>query len=167
MALATDVRLERGATPAFPDVCCRCLRPQPEDVLVVRGRRSSWLALLVPWAGLAGRVERHEIPVCAECRAAAGRQRWRHRGIVIANLAVAIVVLVPLVERLGLERTWRKPIFVGGALLALAPAVLWIVFHPPVVDLTVAGDHVQFEFANADYARRFAAANGLPAPADS
>jgi hypothetical protein len=53
-----------------------------------------------------------------------------------------------------------------ATVLAVAPLWLWMAFHPLAVDLTVAKDHVEYEFAQARYARAFLAANPRATTAD-
>jgi hypothetical protein len=157
--MSIDVRLPRGTTPVFPDACCACGRERPGDTLVFRGRRIHLAELFMPWLWFFGKREQVAVPVCGGCRPLmSGGRRWR-----LVVLIVALAVAIPLVDHgvklLVLGRGTKRLVTLLGEFVALTPLLLWWVFHPPVFDITVGKDHVDYEFASRGYAERFLAAN--------
>lgn len=157
--MSIDVRLPRGTTPVFPDACCACGRERPGDTLVFRGRRIPLAELFLPWLWFFGKREQVTVPVCGGCRPllSSGR-RWRLLALVVA-LAVAIPIVSTWVKSFGLGRGMTRLVGLLGVFVALTPLLLWWVFRPPVFDITVGEDHIDYEFASRGYAERFLAAN--------
>ena len=46
-----------------------------------------------------------------------------------------------------------------GGVVGWLPYIVWSVFRPPLFDLTVRAELVEYEFASEEYARRFVEAN--------
>ncbi|MGB3970008.1 MAG: hypothetical protein WBO45_24955 [Planctomycetota bacterium] len=164
--MSTDVRLPKNVTPVFPDACCACGAPRPGDRVSVANRRFRWYELIWPWSWFLNKRVRVEVPVCAGCRPAllAGR-RWR--SWILAGVIVAVVSLAyPWAKSIGAGRTVAKVVVLAVCVVCLAPLMLWWALHPPPFDTTVGADHVDYEFASAEYARQFAACNPA-APARS
>jgi len=159
MPLAVEIRLPRTHSPVFPAVCCACLAERPGDELRVVGRFSSWWELLFPWLWFVRKPVRLRAPACPDCRAAA---LWQRRGrflVLVAMVAIALFVVDPWVRDAELTRQWKKLARLGAVAVLLVPVIGWWTVRPPVFDVTVAKDHVAYEFRHAEYARRFQAMN--------
>ena len=70
-----------------------------------------------------------------------------------------IVTIYPWLQTLDLGRQGSKLIALAAVLVGWLPYIVWSIFRPPLFDLTVGEDLVDYEFANADYAERFVEAN--------
>jgi fatty acid desaturase len=159
MPLSTDVRLPRNIVPVFPDACCSCGRDHPGDHILAKGRRVRFIELFLPWLWFFGKRVKLEVPVCAACRPEVlATRRWMLVVLVVAG-AIASYFVFPWVKSLELGRGMTKLVSLGAVVGAIAPLWIYWVFHPPKFDLTVFRDHVDYEFASADYARRFAECN--------
>lgn len=159
MPLSTDVRLPRAATPNFPDRCFVCDRERPGDVLRLTVRRAGAWDLVLPWLWFVRRPVRIAVPACPPCREGAVRQRRSRTLVLLTCIAVAAAFVFPLVKSWGLSRGWSRLAVLALCALPAVPWVLWITLRPPPIDLTVRGDTVDYEFADADYATDFRAAN--------
>lgn len=159
LPLSTDVRLPRTIAAIFPDLCCGCLREQPGDSIVVKGRRVGWLEIFLPWLWFFGKRVRVEVPVCAACRPGLlATRRWTLL-LIIVGIGVAGYFVFPWAKSLGLSRSMTKLVSLAAVLAVLAPGWLYWALHPPKFDLTVFRDHIDYEFASPEYARRFADCN--------
>ena len=74
-------------------------------------------------------------------------------------VAFALFLVDPFVRDADLSRQWMKLARLGAAAVVLIPVIVWWTLRPPVFDVTVAKDHVDYEFRNAEYARRFQVMN--------
>ncbi len=159
MPLASIVRLPHTMTPEFPDRCVACGRERPGDHFAISARATGLDAVFMPILWLVRRAVRTGAPACPPCRDAAGRQR-RWRGLlVIAVVGVAVPLIYPLAKSWGLPRAAVKLIAGALCLVPLGPIALWMIRHPPAFGILPGTDHVDYEFADPDYARDFAAAN--------
>ncbi len=159
MPFSTDIRLPRTAVPVFPDRCVACGRPHPGDFLRLSVRASGLWDLLLPWLWFTRRPARCEVPACPPCRAAAVRQRRIRFAVLVLALCVSIPFVMPWVKSWGLSRGWTRLLALAIGVLPLLPWGMWLALRPPPVDLTVGSDVVDYEFADAGYARDFAAQN--------
>ncbi|MBL8753429.1 MAG: hypothetical protein JNK15_09025 [Planctomycetes bacterium] len=159
MPFSTDVRLPRDVEPVFPDACCACGAAAPGNTVAIKGRRVRWSELFWPWLWFFGKRIVVAVPVCAACQPRLRSSRRWQTVILLASVAVAIPILFPLAKSFGFG--WRTTKAIGAVLtlVAVLPVVLWQMLHPPVFDITVGKDHVDYEFASSDYALRFRAAN--------
>lgn len=159
MPLSTDVRLPRPAVPVFPDACCVCCREKPGDVVAYKGRRFRWAELLLPWLWFFGKRVRLDVPVCSGCRPQVLSGRFWRTVVLLVALGVGIWFTFPWVKSFGFGRSATKWLSIGLLFVEMVPVLLWWVLRPPPFDLTVEAEHVDYEFASADYAERFADAN--------
>ena len=155
MALSTDVRLHRDRGPVFPDRCVACGRGQPDASFRIRRRPTRWLSVLTALPG--GRRTEVHAPACAPCVARMTSRRVV--SLVVTILLVTLGVFLALGALGSYDGPFKKPLGIGGALLALVPWILVEVLWPPVFDITVFRDTVDYEFADADYADEFEAMN--------
>ncbi len=159
MPLAAEVRLPRDHVPVFPDRCCACGRPRPGDVLPVARRRAAPWELLLPWVWFLRRPFRCAAPFCPPCRSDALRQRRIRLLALVAVVVAAAVVLGPWIKSFGWNRQWTRLLQLGSLAAIVLPIGMWWAIRPPVFDITVTRDGIDYEFRDADYARDFAAAN--------
>ncbi len=163
MPLSTDILLARHRSPVFPDRCCVCGKPRPGDTIPV-SRRSSLIGwdLLMPWLILMRRPVRRAAPACAPCRVEAIRYR-RVQGVVfVVAVTVAVVFVMPWVKSFGWSRGQTRLASLLLVTLAVAPVIVWHMLRPRAFDISVKRDTVEYEFADADYAADFRAANQSP-----
>ncbi|MFT4514526.1 MAG: hypothetical protein ACI91B_003237 [Planctomycetota bacterium] len=159
MPMSTDISLPKEQEPVFPPLCCRCLASDPEHKVRVSASRFSWAQLFFVWIWLFRKSVKHEVPLCDACR---GPVRWRKSLEILVLVAVAVLALtfvVPWIKSMGLSRQWQKIATYGGAFVFAIPYILWCVFRPPAFHMTVGDEHVEYEFADEDYAMQFAACN--------
>ncbi len=163
MPFSTDVRLPRRVDVSFPDLCCGCLRERPGDRYAVKARRFSWWELVFAWLWLTRRPVHCEVPMCTDCLSRASRLRWLRRFVLLLCLAAGVALLIWVVPSRGTARGTRRLIGLGMAALCVLPWGIWHMVRPPLFDVTVGKDHVDYEFANARYADAFRRANERPA----
>jgi len=159
MPFSTDVRLPRAAVPVFPEACCACGLERPGDRVAYKARRIRWAELFMPWLWFFGQRVTVDVPVCAACRPRVVSGRFWRTAATWAVLIVCLWFLYPWVKSFGLPRTATKVVAMVVVLLGMAPVLVLVALRPPPFDLTVGDGHVDYEFASADYARRFADAN--------
>ena len=75
-------------------------------------------------------------------------------------MSAVIWFCYPWVKTWGLPRLVAKLVVLAVVLVVLFPMLLWQTVRPAAFDITAGADHVDYEFADGDYAREFAAANG-------
>ncbi len=67
--------------------------------------------------------------------------KWRHIGVVLADMAVYLcIIVIPVTARFGYYatgQTWRANFYAGAALQALSAAGLWFFYHPPAHPLGI------------------------------
>ena len=155
MGLSHDVRLRKVITPIYPDRCVVCQRPGPDAHVSVWTHSIGWHTFVF-WHF--GRLFRAKVPACAACRRRFNRHKWLRWGLNGVMLAAALwLVLYLLGEYQGPLRKW---VWMGAALLVLAPYWLIEAFYAPAVALTAYSDEVDYEFADRSYAVEFARLNG-------
>ena len=159
MPMSTDIHLPRELEPSFPACCCRCLAPDADHTARFSAMRFSWWQVVFVWCWWSRKRIRHEVPCCGACRAAIRRRKWLEVIVFTSLVAASLVIMMPWLKSIGANRQWQKLGVFGGALVCWIPFLAWCVLRPPAFDMTVGDDHVTYEFANADYARMFAARN--------
>lgn len=159
MPMSTDVSLPRGSEPIFPSCCCRCLAPDAEQTVRFSASRFSWWQVFFVWIWWFRKAVRHEVPCCAECCPSIRRRKWLELIVYASLLVVSLAVVMPWLKSMGASRQWQKIGVFGGAMVFGVPFFVWTVVRPPAFDMTVGDEHVEYEFANADYARMFADGN--------
>tara|TARA_R110002073_G_scaffold89097_2_gene211339 strand:+ start:366 stop:944 length:579 start_codon:yes stop_codon:yes gene_type:complete len=159
MPMSTDVRLPREQEPVFPPQCCRCLAEDPEHRVRFSASRFSWAQVFFVWVWLFRKSIKHEVPACGACRGPMRRRKWLELLAFVGVGVLAMSIVIPWVQSMGLNRQWRKLVGIGVAIVIAIPYIIWCVIRPPAFDMTVKEDYVEYEFANGIYARRFAECN--------
>lgn len=159
MAFSIDVKLPRDVVPVFPDACCGCGRAQPGDSVTVKGRRIRWAELFLPWLWFVSKRVHVTVPTCAGCRPRVLASRRWNTLIMIVNLAIAVPFALPLAKSCGFGRGTTKILGLAFAFVGLAPYVVWSILRPPVFDITVFKDRIDYEFGYRPYAVDFYNAN--------
>ena len=151
--MASIVKLPRSVTPAFPDRCVSCGSEQPGNSYPA-APVLFWGRELLPGRSDAFAVN---VPACNDCKAFMERQS-RARFLAdalttIAGAAAAILVLVVHPGPIG----W---LFAAGAYcLVIQPLVIWEVFRPRPILLTLSGKTVEYRFRDEFYSIQFRAFN--------
>jgi len=158
MGLSTDISMPRDVEPVFPPMCARCLSDRP-GLVTFYGSRFSWGQVWFVWLWLLRKRVRCEVPICDDCRPAVKRRRGLELLLLVGVTASVVVTIHPWLDQLDLGRQWNKLIVLASVVVGLLPYLIWSVFRPPVFDLTVKEDLVEYEFANEAYAQRFFDAN--------
>lgn len=159
MPFSTDVRLPRAAVPVFPDACCACGRDKPGDHVLYKARRFLWAELLMPWLWFVSKRVTVDVPVCSGCRPRVVSGRFWGTVLLWGVVLAGIALTYPWVKSFGLGRSATKIVCALAVLVVTLPFWIMLALRPPPFDLTVGDDHVDYEFASATYARRFAEAN--------
>ncbi len=159
MAFSIDVKLPRDVVPVFPDACCGCGRAQPGDSVTVKGRRIRWAELFLPWLWFVGKRVRVTVPTCAACRPRVLASRHWNTALLLVNLVIAVPFAMPLAKSCGFARGTTKVLGLAFVFVGLLPYVLWSIFRPPLFDITVWKDHIDYEFGYRPYAVDFLHAN--------
>jgi hypothetical protein len=159
MPFSTDIRLPRRAAAVFPDRCVACGKERPGDHIALTVRASGLWDLFLPWIYFTRKPVRCQAPACPPCRDAAVWQRRVRFGALIIMIAVAIAFVRPWVKSWGLSRGSTRLLTLAISIVPLVPWILWLVVRPPPIDLTVHRDTVEYEFADAAYAKEFAQRN--------
>lgn len=156
MAGPVIVRIALDADPRFPKNCVVCRTAWPEHTLTVSRRREGVLNAF----GLLPLGRRHSFAV-PTCRSCAKRLSRRHRTdallTILGGVAAAAVGLVA-------HRVWRMSLtwaFIAAAAVLTIALTLRQFFAAPAFDFTVEGDHLDFEFASAEYAAVFHTQNTI------
>lgn len=163
MPTSHDITLPFDHKPAWPDACILCGYEKPGAVFRFRAGRVGWEQIVtLHWAF--GKRPYVEAPACGHCVRTLRRSRLiRALCSWIVILPITLVILYVVDKRLGWFsgplRPFRKWIAAGVILVALVPYVAWELFHPPCIDATARGKKIDYEFADPDYAERFAELN--------
>ena len=158
MPLSTDVSLPRDAEAVFPPRCVGCLSDRPE-LVTFHGSRFTWGRVFFFWLWLLRKRVRCEVPICSDCRPAVRRRKFVELLLLVGVASGVVVTIYPWLQTLDLGRQGSKLIALAAVLVGWLPYIVWSIFRPPLFDLTVGEDLVDYEFANADYAERFVEAN--------
>ncbi|MGE3165976.1 MAG: hypothetical protein AB7O52_13810 [Planctomycetota bacterium] len=152
--------LPHDAAPCFPDRCPACgdSAPREIDVMMARAFHPGHLVLCF----FMGRKVRLEVPYCAQCVGAVQLQRRWRSATCFLGVLVAIIVAAYLRRWVPAER--QNLVYVGAALAALAPALLWKGIAPPPIEVSVEPEGLRFEFRDPVYAQHFAGGNSREAP---
>jgi hypothetical protein len=156
--LSIDVTLPKDAAPEFPSVCVGCCA-QTSRFMRFRGSRFAWAELLFVWSWLFRKREKRDVPVCSSCRPVVRRRRWLEAGLLVAATWPAVSLLYPWLKEHDLGRQWNKLILLAVVFAAMFPYYVWSVLRPPLFDMTVRKDMVEYEFATRRYAEQFLLAN--------
>jgi hypothetical protein len=153
--MSHDVSLPKDHTPEFPDVCVRCLRPQPDSSFVPQGGAVSWwTAFLLFTPG------RRVKPIAPACRSCARWMRWMRRFRLLGWLVViAIAVVGSIALRKHVTPTWPRWVGYVYLVLLMAPYFVFNAVIPPHYDVTEFPKTILYEFKSRVYAMLFAAHN--------
>lgn len=158
MGLATSVSLHKDARPVFPDRCVVCAATGPTARVRFRGLGAGGaLSLFVPgfWIFTKSRV--YEAPACAGCKGRFVRQRWLRIVLTWVLVLVAVGLVYPYVSHFAFVP--RRLAAAALALVVLAPWIVFEVFFPRYLDITVHADRVELDFASRPVAVAFREAN--------
>ncbi len=158
MPFSVDVALPKVIEPSFPPVCVGCREEAPRTMRF-RGSRFSWAELLFVWLWLFRKREQRDVPVCEACRPVVRRRRWLEAGLLVAATWLAMHFLYPWLKEQDLGRQWNKLILLAVVFAAMFPYFVWSVLRPPLFDMKVKKDVVDYEFADRGYAALFWHAN--------
>ncbi len=154
--MSTDIHLPKSLRPIFPDRCIACGVDHPDGIYRAGTNAIGWWTLVFWSFGPRFSVN---VPACRPCRGRMRRQRW------VRLAAGAVFTLIGVGVGSYLLRWYRGPLkkwlILPIALVGLLPFFLWETFFPRPIDLTAYSTTVDYEFADADYAREFAALNGI------
>ncbi|MEC7724394.1 MAG: hypothetical protein VYD05_02690 [Planctomycetota bacterium] len=158
MPLSTDVTMSRDVEAVFPPLCVGCLSDRP-GLVAYHGSRFTWGRVFFAWLWLLRKRVRCEVPICDGCRHAVHRRKWVELLLLVGVASGVVAMIFPWVQSLDLGRQWSRLIVLAAVLLGWLPYIVWSVFRPPLFDLTVRAELVEYEFASEEYARRFVEAN--------
>ena len=158
MPLSTDVTMPKDVDAVFPPLCVGCLSDRP-GLVAFHGSRFTWGRVFFAWLWLLRKRVRCEVPICDGCRPAVSRRKWVELLLLVGVASGVGVMIFPWVQSLDLGRQWSRLIVLAAVLLGWLPYIVWSVFRPPLFDLTVRAELVEYEFASEEYARRFVEAN--------
>ncbi|HYE78078.1 MAG TPA: hypothetical protein VEI97_08835 [bacterium] len=153
MPLSADVRLPRSQAPQFPDRCVACAASHPGGTVTVASRTTNWLTLLTG----GGRLVQVTAPACPGCAA-----RIRHQRM-LRTVATFVAIGLGVAAALWIFRGQPSVPPAARLLSVIGPVVLvvlWELFHPPAIGLTVYPAAVEYEFRDPLYAEEFALLNG-------
>jgi hypothetical protein len=158
MPMSHDVVLARGKIALFPDRCLRCDSKAGLTFKCFLTSPSGW----APWVLLdTRRWFSATAPVCGDC---ASRVVWERRVRFLAFLlaiVLAVLIVGPFFRNHQSEIPFWKAARLLAAIVLLIPLFLAHLWWPLSFDISVAGDEASYEFANASYAKEFAALNGV------
>lgn len=158
MPLSTEVNLPRNHVAQYPNRCVVCGKHKPDSfVRIITSTMGWWLILLWWWWGWF-KPFKTRVPACKRC---VWRFHFRRFGSLAAVLLIAVIVMLyvwPHWQTIA-PRFGKKYVAVGVIILFIVPVVLFDVFLPPRMDVSVFSTNVDYEFADAEYARDFAAMN--------
>lgn len=154
--MSTDIRLPSQIAPIFPQRCVYSGEPSPDsDVGVVAHTQNLVLHFLAPFLWLVG-WRKVRAPIRSPYRAKFYFQAYARTFITLAVIVVALVFVMPMFEP---GTPWRKVKVLGLCIAALLPWVLFETLFPPRFDVTVHEDHIDYQFASAEYGEEFARLN--------
>jgi hypothetical protein len=159
MELSHDVVLAADCEVEWPAECPVCGAASPRNLLPVSGTRSTIAAFFLPILHLFQSRAKYEVPTCDACRGAELRSRWLRLLVLLALVGAGVAVASPWANGLTDSRFLRRLIVFGVAIVAMAPLIVWQVWAPPAVDVTLGRKSVTFEFRREAYANAFAARN--------
>lgn len=164
MPTSTDIKLPKSQPPAFPERCVACGLPAPGTTYRARvGAGEFWTAAF--WGF--GRAFAVDVPACESCIGRMRRQRYLRAAAFVAATAVGIVAGIYVGDALFREfrKPWRRWLVkltaVAVWFACCLPVFLFEVFSPRPLSLSESADAIEYEFRDAEYAREFAALNGV------
>jgi hypothetical protein len=158
MPFATIVRLPREVVPVFPDQCCACGSQRPGEQFRARTRPFRLRDVFQPWATLLGGWVHVEVPACPPCRSRMAWEPLRRVMLGLCGFALSLWLVHPW-WRDGMQLLDISLFLVVVTTMSAVPALLVLKFWPPAFDFTIQGGDSEYEFASAEYAKLFLAAN--------
>ena len=155
MPLSTDVNLPRSHAAVFPDDCVRCGEPTNGRQMTLMTHTLSWTTWLLLTLG---QIVSVSVPACRRCVWWIRMSRWWSAILTASAAFLVLYFLWPHVDGVvarPLQR-WAK---MGLVLLCLSPWFWWGIYFPPPIEITAYRKSVEYEFADAVYACRFAGLN--------
>ena len=155
MVMSTDVNLPRDHQASFFEDCVRCGWDSGGNRVTLMTHTIGWLTWLL-WTF--GKVVRVDVPACRRCAWKIRLGRWWSAAAFVVAVCLVLHFVWPHVDDVVAPpfRRWAR---IGLVLLCLSPWFLASVLFPPPIDITAYQQSIDYEFANADDAYRFAALN--------
>lgn len=152
MPLSIDITLPRAFEAVFPEKCIICHGPPDSKIGISTTSGSAFASFFLPFLSLIGRTKT-AVPICKGCRLRFRFQRWGRKIACLAFIVIALFFIMPLFD--GWTRLPKKAAVLGLCLATLVPWFAFEVFWPRVIETTVDGDELQYEFASEEYAQEF------------
>jgi hypothetical protein len=155
---AVTVNLPKSRVAVFPARCIGCGADGPDTTWRVYTHAIGWWTVV--FQGFGPRFSA-EAPACRECR---GRLRRGVAARIAMNWVLAFVGVGLAAWALGWQQGfWGKWMFIGLALLAFLPLLVWEHVFPPALDMTAYSETVDYDFRDAAYAEEFQKLNRVEA----
>lgn len=157
-----QVSLAKSHRPRYPDCCAVCSVAAPGDSIRLDAYATKWS--LFRWAAmgafLPGPRSSVEVPVCGHCRRRIRRRIWLGRFVLAANGAIALAVTYWLFG--WHEGFAKKRLWILGVLLLTMPAIMFELWFPLPLSLSVESGALEYSFENEEFADEFEALNAIP-----
>jgi hypothetical protein len=154
VSVPTEVFLQAGKTPRFPDNCVVCRTPMPGDSISVT-RRPATLSTLY---GVVGHGLVIDAPACPPCGKVLMRRYHLEAFATVGTGIVGAIAAVLLGQLLQISPKWLWLPVVGGA------GAAYVILHyrfPPAFDFSFENRLICYEFRDPDYAAVFATLNRI------
>lgn len=148
-SIGFDVLIENKNQIIFPNVCPVCMRDGQLQSAVITPSSSGWWGV---WKWLFGTDTKQFVPMHLACA----------RKLKMSLLLRQIVIQLLLLPFIGIAIYYELGRYITaiGALVIVAPALIWQCFNPPKLEVTNHSDEeINFCFADEVYAKEFAELN--------